>query len=155
MTRAFLALVLLTACTTKEPVVISNTPASIAEATFADSLEIDIEKFDTNAAGLYWRDLVTGQGAEVLAGQVVTAHYDGRLPDGSQFETSVGGNPIRFPVGVGRVIPGWDQGLVGMKVGGKRMLIIPPDLAYGPAGSPPVIPPNATLVFTVEVVGAQ
>lgn len=134
---------------------ISNTPASIAEAHFADSLEIDIEKFDTNAAGLYWRDLTVGDGAVVSAGQRITAHYDGRFPDGSQFETSYGGSPIQFPVGVGRVIPGWDQGLVGMRVGGKRQLVIPPALGYGPSGSPPVIPPNATLVFTVEVVGAQ
>ena len=153
--RHILILLSLAACAPKEPEVISNTPASIAEATFADSLDIDIEKFDSNAAGLYWRDLTVGEGAVVVAGQTVTAHYDGRFPDGSQFETSYGGNPIRFPVGVGRVIAGWDQGLLGMRIGGKRQLIIPSVLGYGPGGSPPVIPANATLVFTVEVVAAQ
>jgi FKBP-type peptidyl-prolyl cis-trans isomerase FkpA len=91
----------------------------------------------------------------VRAGQIVSVNYDGRFPDGRQFDASDPGDPIRFPIGVRRVIDGWDQGLVGMKVGGKRQLIIPPALGYGPAGSPPVIPANATLVFTVEVVGAQ
>jgi FKBP-type peptidyl-prolyl cis-trans isomerase FkpA len=155
MSRSFLLLLLSAACAPKEPEVISNTPASIAEATFADSLDIDIEKFDTNAAGLYWRDLIVGEGPVVRAGQIVSVNYDGRFPDGRQFDASDPGDPIRFPIGVRRVIDGWDQGLVGMKVGGKRQLIIPPALGYGPAGSPPVIPANATLVFTVEVVGAQ
>ena len=155
MHRSLLILCLLAACGPKEPVVISNTPASIAEATFADSLDIEIEKFDTNAAGLYWRDLTVGDGAVVQAGQVVSVNYDGRFPDGSPFDASDPGDPIQFPIGVRRVIDGWDQGLVGMKVGGKRQLIIPPALGYGPLGSPPVIPPNATLIFTVEVMAAQ
>ena len=150
-----LLLLSLAACAPKEPDVISNTPASIAEAKFASTLDIDIEKFDTNASGLYWRDLEAGDGAVVRAGQVVSVNYDGRFPDGSPFDASDPGDPIRFPIGVGRVITGWDQGLVGMKIGGKRQLIIPPALGYGSQGSPPVIPPNATLVFTVEVVGAQ
>jgi FKBP-type peptidyl-prolyl cis-trans isomerase len=155
MYRVCYALLFLAACGPKEPVVISNTPASIAEAHFADSLGIDIEKFDTNAAGLYWRDLTVGEGPVVQAGQMVTVNYDGRFPDGRQFDASALGDPIRFAIGVRRVIDGWDQGVVGMRVGGKRQLIIPPALGYGPGGSPPVIPPNATLVFTVEVVGAQ
>jgi FKBP-type peptidyl-prolyl cis-trans isomerase len=155
MFRPCLLVVLLAACAPKEPEVISNTPASIAEATFADSLDIDLGRFEQNASGLYWHDLAVGEGAVVQAGQVVTVNYDGRFPDGSRFDASAPGDPIRFPIGVGRVITGWDQGVVGMKVGGKRHLIIPPALGYGPGGSPPVIPPNATLVFTVEVVGAQ
>ncbi len=153
--RKYCLLFALAACASKEPQVISNTPPSIAEATFADSLDIEIEKFGTNTAGLYWRDLQVGDGAVVQAGQMVAVNYDGRFPDGSQFDASRPGNPILFQIGVRRVIDGWDQGVVGMKIGGKRQLIIPPSLGYGPAGSPPVIPPNATLVFTVEVVGAQ
>ena len=153
--RTIVLALALAACAPKEPQVISNTPASIAEATFAESLDSDIAKFDTNAAGLYWRDLKEGDGPVVQAGQVVTVNYDGRFPDGRQFDASAPGDPIRFPIGVRRVIDGWDQGVVGMKVGGKRQLIIPPALGYGPGGSPPVIPANATLVFTVEVVGAQ
>lgn len=155
MYRVCCSLLALAACAPKEPEVISNTPASIAEATFADSLEIEIEKFDSNASGLYWRDLTVGDGAVVRPGQVVSVNYDGRFPDGRQFDASDPGDPIRFPIGVGRVITGWDQGVVGMRIGGKRQLIIPPALGYGPSGSPPVIPPNATLVFTVEVVAAQ
>jgi FKBP-type peptidyl-prolyl cis-trans isomerase len=135
--------------------VISNTPASIAEATFADSLDIDLRDFQHNAAGLYWRDLEEGTGPVVRAGQVVTVNYDGRLPDGRQFDASDPGDPIQFPIGVRRVIDGWDQGVVGMKVGGKRVLIIPPGLGYGATGAGNVIPPNATLIFTVEVVGAH
>jgi FKBP-type peptidyl-prolyl cis-trans isomerase FkpA len=156
MRQPILVLILLAACGPKEPVVISNTPASIAEASFADSLGIDLEKFDTNASGLYWRDLVVGDGPVVRAGQVVSVNYDGRFPDGRQFDASDPGDPIQFPIGVRRVIDGWDQGVVGMHVGGKRQLIIPPALGYGATGAGGgVIPPNATLVFTVEVVGAQ
>lgn len=156
MRTVFTLLLLTAACSAKEePKVISNTPASIAEAEFADALDIELAKFETNASGLYWRDLEAGDGAVVRAGQVVSVNYDGRFPDGSQFDASDPGDPIRFPIGVRRVIDGWDQGIVGMKIGGKRQLIIPPALGYGAGGSAPVIPPNATLVFTVEVVGAQ
>ena len=154
--RVTLIALTLVACGPKEPVVISNTPASIAEATFADSLDINLAKFDTNAAGLYWRDLKVGDGPVVRAGQVVTVNYDGRFPDGRQFDASAPGDPIQFAIGVRRVIDGWDQGVVGMKVGGKRQLIVPPALGYGAMGAGGgVIPPNATLVFTVEVVAAQ
>ena len=156
MLRSLFVVCMLAACGPKEPVVISNTPASIAEASFADSLDINLAKFDTNAAGLYWRDLEAGDGPVVRAGQVVTVNYDGRFPDGRQFDASDPGDPIQFPIGVGRVIGGWDQGVVGMRVGGKRQLIIPPALGYGTAGAGGgVIPPNATLVFTVEVVAAH
>lgn len=98
------------------------------------------------------QDEVVGTGAAAQAGDTITANYTGKLADGTVFDSSVGREPISFVLGAGRVIPGWDQGLVGMKVGGKRLLVIPPDLAYGPTGYGP-IPPNATLTFEVELVG--
>jgi FKBP-type peptidyl-prolyl cis-trans isomerase FkpA len=160
MSRAHLsgALLFLVACgapAPEEPVVISNTPATIAEATFAESLDIDIADYRLTESGLYWRDLKVGDGAEVQAGQTLSVHYDGYLPDGTLFESSRSGSPITFTVGVRQVIDGWDQGLLGMRVGGDRRLIIPPALGYGATGSAPAIPPNATLIFTVTVVDAQ
>jgi peptidylprolyl isomerase len=99
------------------------------------------------------RDIVEGTGAEAKAGDVVTADYVGVLyKNGKQFDASWDrGQPINFQLGVGQVIPGWDQGIEGMKVGGRRELTIPPDLAYGTEGSPPVIPPNAPLIFVVDL----
>ena len=96
-------------------------------------------------------DLVVGTGATAVAGDTVTVHYRGTLTNGNVFDTSYGGNPYSFPLGAGAVIPGFDQGVTGMKVGGKRRLTIPPSLAYGSAGRGQ-IPPNATLVFEVELV---
>lgn len=99
------------------------------------------------------QDLEVGQGAEALPGQNVSVHYTGRLTDGSKFDSSLDrGRPFSFELGAGQVIRGWDQGVAGMKVGGKRRLTIPPDLGYGANGYPPVIPPNATLVFEVELL---
>lgn len=97
-------------------------------------------------------DLVVGTGAEAKAGDTVTAHYTGWLTDGTEFDSSVGGQPYQFVLGQGRVIQGWDQGVAGMKVGGTRKLTIPPALGYGAQGAGGVIPPNATLVFEVELV---
>ena len=93
-----------------------------------------------------------GTGAEARAGLKVEVHYTGWLLDGKQFDSSRGGSPFGFTLGAGQVIKGWDQGVSGMKVGGKRKLTLPPDLAYGPRGAPPEIPPNATLVFDVELL---
>jgi FKBP-type peptidyl-prolyl cis-trans isomerase len=98
------------------------------------------------------QDQVVGTGAEAQAGDMVTLHYTGKLEDGTVFETSVGGEPIEFPLGAGLVIPGFKQGLVGMKVGGKRLLIIPPSLAYSQDPAHPLY--NKTLIFEVELVAA-
>ena len=107
------------------------------------------------ASGLHYRDLVVGEGPAVEAGQAVSVRYAGALPDGTQFDaTGPGDRPYTFHPGRGEVIAGWDEGVVGMRVGGRRQLILPPQLGYGARGSGP-IPPNAILVFTVEVVGVQ
>ena len=99
------------------------------------------------------KDLVVGKGAEAKAGDSVKVHYVGTLPDGKEFDSSKKHNqPFDFELGAGRVIKGWDQGVAGMKVGGKRKLTVPPSLGYGARGFPPVIPPNATLLFEVELL---
>jgi FKBP-type peptidyl-prolyl cis-trans isomerase len=100
-------------------------------------------------------DLTVGTGAAAKKGQRLRVHYVGKLTNGSTFDSSVGKQPFTFTLGGGQVIKGWDEGLEGMKVGGKRKLVIPPDLGYGASGVPPTIPPNATLVFDVELVGIE
>jgi len=101
-------------------------------------------------------DIQVGNGDEAKAGKTVSVHYTGTLTDGSKFDSSHDrGKPFEFQLGAGRVIKGWDQGVVGMKIGGKRKLVIPSDLAYGERGFPPVIPPNSTLVFEIELLGIR
>ena len=106
-----------------------------------------------HAEDLKITDLKVGDGAQAVAGQTVTVHYTGWLMDGTKFDSSVDrGEPFSFPLGAGRVIRGWDEGVAGMKVGGKRELIIPPQMGYGSRGAGGVIPPNATLKFEVELL---
>ena len=101
-------------------------------------------------------DQVVGTGEEATAGKRVSVHYTGTFEDGRTFDSSVPrGEPFEFKLGAGQVIKGWDQGVAGMKVGGKRRLVIPSDLAYGSRGAGGVIPPNATLVFEVELLGVS
>ena len=103
--------------------------------------------------GLKYEDTECGTGPEAASGDTLTVHYIGKLENGKKFDASRDhGQPFTFPLGAGQVIKGWDEGLVGMKAGGKRTLTIPPDLGYGATGSPPVIPPNATLIFEVELL---
>ena len=102
-------------------------------------------------APLSTQDLVVGTGATAVAGDVLTVHYIGSLQNGTVFQSSYGSTPYTFRLGAGAVIPGWDQGIPGMKVGGKRRLVIPPSLAYGSQGQGP-IPPNATIQFDVELL---
>lgn len=104
-------------------------------------------------SGLEYLDAVVGTGAEALSGRNVTVHYTGWLTSGSQFDSSRdGGRPFAFRLGAGNVIQGWDIGVAGMRVGGQRRLIIPPQLGYGQQGYAPVIPQNATLIFDVELL---
>jgi peptidylprolyl isomerase len=110
----------------------------------------------TTASGLKYVDEVVGTGAAPQKGNNVSVHYVGTLTDGKKFESSRDRNqPLGFKIGVGQVIRGWDEGIMSMKVGGKRKLIIPPYLAYGEAGVSGVIPPNATLIFDIELLAVS
>ena len=113
---------------------------------------------NTTPSGLQYEDTVAGSGAEAKQGDFVSVHYTGWLfkdgVAGTKFDSSKDrGQPFRFPLGGGQVIRGWDEGVAGMKIGGTRKLVIPPELGYGPRGAGGVIPPNATLLFEVELLG--
>lgn len=110
----------------------------------------------TTASGLKYIDEVVGTGDSPTSGQNVTVHYTGTLENGTKFDSSVDrGQPYKFRIGTGSVIKGWDEGVITMKVGGKRKLIIPAKLGYGAAGRPPEIPPNSTLLFEVELLSVN
>jgi FKBP-type peptidyl-prolyl cis-trans isomerase len=129
------------------PVPSSDTPAAAAPAASAPAASA------AAPAGLVKEDIKVGKGPEAKSGDTVSVHYTGTLLDGTKFDSSRDrGDPFEFALGAGQVIKGWDLGVAGMKKGGKRKLTIPGDLAYGKAGSPPKIPPDATLVFDIELL---
>ena len=110
----------------------------------------------TTTSGLKYTDEVVGEGAEPSKGKRVRVHYTGRLTTGEKFDSSVDRRkPFEFVIGVGQVIQGWDEGVATMRVGGKRRLVIPASLGYGARGAPPAIPPNAELIFDVELLDVE
>ena len=126
------------------------TPSQAAE------IEALATGFDTTESGLRYQIIQKGDGVKAEKGKTVSVHYKGALPDGTVFDSSFKRNqPIDFQLGVGQVIPGWDEGIALLNVGDKARLVIPSDLAYGSAGAGGVIPPNATLVFDVELVAVK
>jgi FKBP-type peptidyl-prolyl cis-trans isomerase len=123
---------------------------------FSAALGVDTAAMKKTPSGLRYQDVTEGQGKEATAGKPVSVHYTGWLPNGEKFDSSRDrGQPFGFTLGAGQVIAGWDEGVAGMKVGGRRKLVIPPDLGYGTAGAPPDIPPGATLVFDVELLDVR
>ncbi|HML29424.1 MAG TPA: FKBP-type peptidyl-prolyl cis-trans isomerase [Hyphomicrobium sp.] len=142
--------------------------AAAAAVTLASSIPFNTHAYaqtqgstmTTTPSGLQYEDTQVGTGATPETGQICVMHYTGWLyvdgKKGSKFDSSVDrGQPFEFPIGTGRVIKGWDEGVASMKVGGKRTLIIPPQLGYGARGAGGVIPPNATLIFDVELLGLK
>jgi FKBP-type peptidyl-prolyl cis-trans isomerase FkpA len=132
----------------------STGPTNPTQLDFDASLGVNLDEMSKTALGVYYQDLVVGEGAEVSAGQTVTVHYEGWLHDGTKFDSSLDrGVPNTFSLN--GVIPGWGDGVPGMRVGGKRKLVIPSKLAYGSQGSGGVIPPHATLVFDIQLLGIE
>ena len=146
------ALVLSSACLGGESVAPER---SIEEASFASVLGVNLAASTKTANGAYYRDIVVGTGAVVASGQHICIRYTGWLSNGVQFDTNLSNtNPLTFKLGAGEVIDGFDEALAGVRVGGRRQLIVPPSLGYGPYNYGP-IPGNSILVFNVEVVAAQ
>ena len=146
------AIIAILVCAIAGAIAFAQTAAN--KPTVAGPMKVTGEATKTSSGLQYW-DIKVGTGAEAHKGQKVKVHYTGWLTSGKKFDSSVGGAPFGFRIGAGDVIKGWDEGVAGMKVGGKRQLRIPPDLAYGQKGYPGVIPPNATLVFDVQLVDVQ
>jgi len=122
--------------------------------TFAASLTVDLPSMTRTSSGLHYQDLRLGEGREASAGDRVQVHYAGWLPDGTLFDAAVPpAEPVSFTLGRGEVIRGWEEGVLGMRPGGVRKLVVPPGLAYGSRGVPGSVPRSATLVFQIELVG--
>jgi len=150
------AVMTLTACSEDlDPGSGGNTPSNPATDTYAAALGVNLSTMTKKSDNLYVQDLTVGTGAEAVSGKTVGMTYTGWLTNGTKFDSNVGAAVFSFVLGTHYVIDGWDQGLVGMKVGGKRRLVIGSTLGYGSRGSSPAIPPNATLVFDVELKSVQ
>lgn len=146
------ALVVAVGCNEARQAVPATDDGPAVARTYAPELNVDLDRMDRMPSGLYYEDVREGTGAAAEPGQTVVVHYTGWLPDGTQFDSSRDrGQPLSTPIGAGRVIRGWDEGIPGMRVGGQRILVIPYDMAYGEGGRG-AIPPRATLVFDVELL---
>lgn len=133
----------------------SPTAVPIEQTTFDSSLGVDLAQSTKLPSGLYYRDIALGTGTTLASGQTVGMRYAGAFANGEAFDSNPAPKPVfTFRLGTGQVIKGWDLGLVGMKVGGRRQLVIPPELGYGPNDYGP-IPGNSVLVFTVDAISAQ
>jgi peptidylprolyl isomerase len=132
-----------------------GSPSNPATDTFAASLGVNIAQMTKISDALYYQDLVVGTGVTTAQpGRSVSVTYTGWLPDGTQFDSNVGGSPLSFILGTGRVIQGWELGILGMRAGGKRRLVIGSDMGYG-AGGNGAIRPNTTIVFDVQLLSVQ
>lgn len=136
---------------------VSETPETEAPAPslpeFAEALNVSLGDMQRSPTGLYVLEVEEGTGLAAKEGHIVSVHYSGWLPTGAMFDSSLeGGEPLSFQLGRRDVIAGWEEGVKGMRIGGKRRLVIPPELAYGQRGYPGAIPPNAYLVFDVELL---
>ncbi|MBF2096834.1 MAG: FKBP-type peptidyl-prolyl cis-trans isomerase [Gloeomargaritaceae cyanobacterium C42_A2020_066] len=154
------AVLLVAQLTAPAPAALANeeTPASetVAATPEEPTRRLTLDDWVITPSGLKYQDLKEGKGASPRQGQTAVVHYTGRLEDGTVFDSSkTRGRPFQFRIGVGQVIKGWDEGVATMRVGGERRLQIPPDLAYGKRGAGGVIPPNATLIFDVELLSIQ
>ena len=148
---AMLVLICLPGCSGK-----ADSERQVAAGGFNAALGIDTAAMTRTPSGLRYQNVAQGSGAEAAAGKTVSVHYTGWLPNGEKFDSSRDRNQaFEFTLGAGQVIAGWDEGVAGMKVGGRRKLVIPPDLGYGTAGAQPDIPPGATLVFDVELLDVR
>jgi peptidylprolyl isomerase len=136
----------------KSPQQVAGEPETL---TYADQLNVDLDKMTRTASGLYYLDRTVGTGAVAAVDKIVKVGYVGSLANGFVFDQSGPGDPYEFTLGQGEVIFGWDEGIQGMKAGGRRLLVVPPSLAYGDASPGAGIPPNATLVFEVTLEGVE
>lgn len=125
------------------------------EVAYAPELGIDFSAMEQTGSGLWIRELSPGTGRSATTGDRVRIHYIGHLPDGTLFDSSLGGEPLEFELGAGGVIRGWSQGIRGMSVGARRLLVIRPGLGYGARGLPPAVPPNSVLVFEIQLLDAN
>ena len=140
---------------TDSPAPVLRTSGSPEELIYAPGLGVSLGLMTRTSSGLYYQDLLAGRGPVATGGQQVEVAYTGWLVDGTMFDQSPRGRPYKFLLGRGRVIQGWDEGVSGMRVGGRRLLVIPPSLAYGRRSPGPGIPPNATMVFDVRLIQVQ
>ena len=151
MPKALLLFALLTLAACDSTSEVDDRWANPESIEYAASLNIALSKMTRTSTGLYWQDMKVGEADSAAVGDNVRVHYTGWLPDGTQFDSTRDGSPVQFLLGLGFVMPGFDEGVIGMRVGGVRRLVIRPDLTgFAPGRQPPSIPPNTTLIVEVE-----